>query len=220
MGKAGNLSPLSSRKAEPGKFTMTLRTLLKSALLVSLMPLLLAGCVNNEAYPGKWQAIDTGASPTDCSMLAGTWRDAGEDNDKTPGISLYQTLYGYEYSGDMPDKADHVTLAFTAPDKLSIAVYGAKGQLRATVYDGSTGQFTCKKGKLTIKNQGPMKEALSVGRFWQSLELGRSSNYLVIDDAQSGAGVILILPAVISNNNWYRFQQITAPATTSAAPGY
>jgi hypothetical protein len=182
-----------------------------------LLPLLLAGCVNNEAYPGKWQALDMPANPADCHLLAGTYRDAGEDNDKTPGISLYKALYGYEYEGDMPDTADRVTLAFPAADQLSISVYGAKGRLRETTYDGAAGQFACANGKLTIKNKGPLKEALSIGRFWQSLELARSGNYLVIDDAKSGAGVVLVMPAIISNNNWYRFQQLdaaTGPATS------
>ena len=176
--------------------------------LLALLPMALAGCVHSSAYPGRWEALPAASPNNACQSLAGNYRDAGEDGYSSPDVSLYDVLYGYDSGGNEPEKALYTSIRFPAPDRLVIAVYGSGGLLHQASYQASLGQFACSNGSVVISSKGPVKTPLAYGRYRQTLSLSRTPGHLVVNDKQSNAGVILILPAIVSANTWYRFERM------------
>lgn len=125
-------------------------------------------------------------------------------------MSLYDLLYGDGKAGNEPRKAVYTSIRFPVPDRLVIAVYGSGGLLHQASYEASLGQFACSNGSVVISSQGPIKTPLAYGRSRQTLSLSRTPGHLVVNNEQSDTGVILILPAIVSSNTWYRFERLDA----------
>lgn len=180
--------------------------------LLATLPL--AGCVHTAAYPDQWENLSSRSTDNSCQALAGTYRDNGEDSYLSPDASLYDVLFGYDYGWNEPGKASYTRIHFDRPGRLTIAVYGQKGLLHQASYDASQGQYSCDKGAVVLKANGPIKQPLVFGRFHQTLSLESTPGHLVVQDHQSGTGVVVILPSITSSSTWFRFQRVDGnPAT-------
>jgi hypothetical protein len=176
--------------------------------------LLAAGCASDrQAYPQAWPAIETPVGQT-CAQIANTYRNWGESapylDGSTPGrASLTGMLFA-----DVANlgQADRVTFSFPQVGRLQLVVSGSSGQLFSVVLTSETGQFSCRKGIVIMRQDArwylPTAPAVGATRTVTTFELHPMDDHLVVAEQDHGLVLVgFLLPLRDRSTRWFRFER-------------
>ena len=162
--------------------------------------IVLGGCVSIQSYPESWEA-SSAARADHCPDLNGTYSNIGQSPSGVSGASLSGWLMREEGRGSL--RPDRVGLELSEDSLTVRAVNREKSQFR--VLSRRRGEFRCSNGVLEIPFTESccydMMSAVGSG----TLRVTRTPGFVVLNIADIGAAIIVIVPLVYARQVYVRF---------------
>ena len=170
-------------------------------LLIVLGAVLISGCSSYPQYPVTWNAIPANAH---CPNIDGVYSNFGQIDKDIRGAYLISLLI----DGMLTNYKDVDTVKIeTTSNDITFEAYENNNLVKRIIakYEYSK----CENGMLNIDQQEPegfvAREGV-VGYTWQSLWVTKDEFGSLIIRSDSGAvGIMLFIPVIGSEWNWYRF---------------
>jgi hypothetical protein len=179
-----------------------------SRILVAAAALWLGGCAVTEyKYPLAWDPLLPPTS-ADCGRFEGSYADRGEMAGKSWQPSLTLGLFGTHSAWE---DATRVDLSLPTEDTLEIRVWGKDKTkpLFMRSLKAQANDFTCKAGRLTVRNKRWVAGDMFSGREDVVIEFNAPANYLIAQINETNYGVLFaIVPITGTAQNWYRFPRL------------
>lgn len=172
-----------------------MNTLRLSVLLPIFM---LVGCMTTVDYPTTWAPVAKELM-TGCKSITGAYLNRG---DVAGGGSVKLTEVLLEQNSKVGD-FQYLSIAFD--QNMQLVISGVRSPESAPVQLSNIEKYECKNGSLVfdLSSLKSGDNVVSVGS--SKRRLYKSGDYLVVESAESGVGIVLLIPVVASANNWFRF---------------
>ena len=167
-------------------------------LSVSLPTLMLVGCMTTVDYPTTWAPVAT-EPMSGCKAITGEYSNRGD-------VAGGGTVKLTEGLLEQNSKAgDFQYLSIAIDQNRGLVISGVLSPESAPVKLSTLQKYECKDGSLVfdLSSLKSGDNVVSVGS--SKRRLFKSGNYLVVESAESGVGIALLIPVVGSANNWFRF---------------
>jgi hypothetical protein len=177
-----------------------------SRLLLNCVVLSLAGCaVGDDRYPPGWDPL-TASPALGCRHLEGSYADRGEGTGHPGAASLTRELFGQ----DGPwEKATRVRIAFAPEDAVEVTVSVTDGSPFVRRFAAKTGEFTCERGQMVLRNRRWIYSDVMSGRETVKIELQDAGQHLAAHVHESTTGVMfMVVPLSGESTRWYRFARL------------
>jgi len=168
-------------------------------LLILSLALLMTGCVWREKpeYPEYWPAV--AATSADCPDLTGLF-DNQDLNEEQPVLLAKWLLV----TADPLKKVHRVRLAGPEQGTLSVYFLNPAGEVIFTRELHAGADFACKAGWL--ERRQPEVTFLGVIQRHKSMMVRTTEGDLVVEDLDTGGGVVIVVPAFASFRIWHLYR--------------
>ena len=173
------------------------------------------GCISLHRYPTAWPPITSTSQPTEVQGFSATYSILGEDDKGKPAnlgkYLLLQIDHNPQHSSqfravdDDLEKAHSILLTYTKDEMLKIVAEG-NGVHREWSFERARGGLKVEGGAIKVWRSGDGSGDNVAAFESKSIKLYRVGDELIIQQRNSSAGVVLLIPAGGYSITWARFK--------------
>ena len=176
---------------------------------------LVSGCVFKEPFPDDWGKLPDISD--NCPNIAGVYRNVGQINPSEIEKGQYSAYWEIPLTGELFDEdtgaevvsATHVKVAQPEPGSITVTAWNEHKLMATANYTRIKGDFECESGFVVFKavtNCGGTPEAFGCGSRVDHFSKSNDGALILKVNEWGAAAVMVIVPAVVSDWRWYRFE--------------
>jgi len=182
-------------------------------ILSFLFCLSMSACVyvGGQAYPSAWPAQTNHGG---CSLIAGTYADAGERiGANSFGFDSLSSAFGHYKSLPFPPPTDWVAISFGGDAVMNVKVGAKDRDAGAMQFSANAGEFKCQWGAIEISSSKSSAAEQVAGWEFDTILLSKASDgSLILKRSSSALGVTGgFIPIIATDTvSWSRFAIINS----------